>query len=68
MEITTLKSLKTSNEDILFIKRVNSYKSTKVRIGIRHNKIYYWFNKDESGKWLWTKNLKEADIFNVVYV
>lgn len=68
MTFSKLTSLKTSNEDVLFIKRVNSYKSTKVRIGIRHNKQYYWFNKDESGKWLWTKNLKEADTFNVIYV
>lgn len=68
MGFSKLTSLRTSKEDILFIKRINSYKSTKVRVGIRHNKKYYWFNKDESGKWLWTSDLKEADTFNVSYI
>lgn len=70
MSISTVKNLKDGNENILFIKRVNSeIKSgyNLVRLGIRHNKKYYWFNETQEGDWLWTTDLKNASSFDIVY-
>jgi hypothetical protein len=63
----TVKNLKKTNEDILLIKRVYSTTNNYVRLGIRHNKKFYWYNETEKGDWLWTTDLKNANTFEVVY-
>ncbi len=67
MEIETVKDLKNTNEDILFIKRVYTNNYKYVRLGLRHNKKFYWYNETQEGTWLWTTNLKDASSFEIVY-
>ncbi len=64
------KDLKKSNEDTLFIKRVDSANKDDdyVRVGIIHNKKKYWYNETEEGDWLWTTNLKKASSFKIIYI
>jgi hypothetical protein len=70
MKIGTVKNLKDGKDDILFIKRIYSTTDStqrKVRIGIKHNKKFYWFNETQEGDWLWTTDLKHASSFEVIY-
>jgi hypothetical protein len=67
MGFSSVKDLTDTNEDILFIKRVYTTSDKYVRLGIRHNKKYYWYNETETGDWLWTTDLKKANSFQIVY-